>query len=113
MAAGVRMPWGKYRDKPLAEVPLSYLAWCLEQGYPRPALRAAIAAELAVRLNLPRPDPPPPPGPVPVPRQPAARDIVRAGFRSAAGRAHPDHAGSDTAMREILAAREALERVLG
>ena len=107
------MPWGKFRDTPLAEVPLSYLAWCLEQGYPRPALRAAIAAELAMRLKLPRPDPPPSPGPVPVPLRPAARDIVRAGFRSAAAKAHPDHGGTDGAMVELLAAREALERVLG
>jgi Putative quorum-sensing-regulated virulence factor len=105
------MPWGKFRDQPLAQVPLSYLVWCLERGYPHPALRAAIAAELTGRLKLPRRDPPP--GHVPEPLRPAAREIVKAGFRAAAIKPHPDHGGTNETMRLVLEAKDALERVLG
>ena len=111
MAEDVRMPWGKFRDTPLAEVPLSYLVWCLEQGYPRPALRAAIATEVAQRLDLPRPELPP--GPVPATLRPAAREIVQAGFRAAAIKAHPDQGGTNETMRLVLEAKDALDRVLG
>jgi hypothetical protein len=110
MAADVRMLWGKFRDQPLAQVPLSYLIWSLEQGDLRPALRAAIAAEVAQRLDLPRPELPP--GPVPATLRPAAREIVQAGFRAAAIKAHPDQGGTNEIMRPVLEAKDALERVV-
>jgi hypothetical protein len=112
MAESVRMPWGKHRGKPLLEVPISYLAWVLEACTLTRGLRQAIAADVVRRLNLPQPEPPPPPGPLPVALRPAAREIVQAGFRAAAIKAHPDQGGTNEAMRQVLEAKEALERVV-
>jgi hypothetical protein len=46
----MKMPFGKYRDWPLAAVPLSYLAWLLEEATLTPQLRTAVAAEVRRRV---------------------------------------------------------------
>jgi hypothetical protein len=104
------MPWGKHRGKPLSEVPISYLAWVLESCTPTRTLQQAIAVEVARRLDLPRLELP---SPVPIALRRTARKIVKAGFRAAAIKAHPDQGGTHEAMRQVLEAKDALERVLG
>jgi hypothetical protein len=47
------MPFGKYRDVPLSDVPGSYLAWCLENLTElRPPYRDAIALEIDRRRRI-------------------------------------------------------------
>lgn len=109
----MRMPWGKHRGQRLCDVPLGYLAWLLEEGRQlEPALRRALRAELADRLGL---EPPPPPS-RPMLQPPtaaiarAAADIVAAGYRAVALRAHPDQGGTHDAMIAATQARDWLRR---
>ena len=51
------MPFGKYRNYPIEDVPLDYLRWALEHCDFSSGLRAAIRE----RLGLPAGPPPPPP----------------------------------------------------
>jgi|SRR5579884_150551 len=47
------MPFGKHKGQPVAAVPTSYLAWCLEEGVSRQQrLEDAIKAELGRRLRV-------------------------------------------------------------
>jgi hypothetical protein len=49
------MPWGKHRGEDLADVPLSYLVWVIEEcDNVRYDLREAIKDQVAYRLNLQR-----------------------------------------------------------
>jgi len=52
----MKMPFGKYRDWPLAAVPLSYLAYALENWELDDALRQAMATEVYRRVRLLCPD---------------------------------------------------------
>jgi hypothetical protein len=55
------MPFGKYKDKPLAEVPSPYLSWLLRECKLSSGLRAAVADELSRRsINAPAAPPPRP-----------------------------------------------------
>jgi hypothetical protein len=55
----ITLPFGKYKDKPLALVPATYLAWVLRRVKLSSGLRAAVVAELD-RNCFPAPPPPPP-----------------------------------------------------
>jgi len=56
------LPFGRHKDKPLAEVPGSYLEWALREVKLSSGLRAAVAEQLARRgYSVP---PPPPPRPL-------------------------------------------------
>jgi hypothetical protein len=50
------MPFGKYREQLLTEIPSDYLEWVLEEVNPRPGLRAAIEQELDSRRDKKEPD---------------------------------------------------------
>jgi hypothetical protein len=52
------MPWGKYRGRLIADVPTSYLAWCLDASSIDELYRSAIRRELAFRLDLDLAPPP-------------------------------------------------------
>lgn len=45
----VSLPFGRYKSRPLWEVPTPYLLWALRESKPRAAFRPAVAAELARR----------------------------------------------------------------
>jgi hypothetical protein len=105
----VRLPFGKYRGEDIEDVPLSYLAWLLEETRLTPDLRAAILEEVARRLGLEVPRQEPPQAAiVPAELRRWAAEIVESGFRQAARRHHPDLGGSEHAMRALLEARECL-----
>ena len=52
----MKMPFGKYRDSSLSAVPLSYLAYALENWELEPGLRQAMATEVYRRVRLLCPD---------------------------------------------------------
>jgi hypothetical protein len=108
------MPWGKFRGWHVREVPLSYLAWVLEEcDNVSPFLERAIRDELAWRLGIDRP------------QQAPARGIDPSHLKGAVGRwyreqtmrHHPDRGGEPGAMvalnnlnDSIAALIEGLER---
>jgi len=47
------MPFGKYKNTPLAEVPVGYLRWLLETGELYDPLKSAVEAEVGCRSNVP------------------------------------------------------------
>lgn len=46
-----RMPYGKYKDKLLADLPEHYLVWFKQQGFPQGKLGAQMALLYELRLN--------------------------------------------------------------
>jgi hypothetical protein len=103
-----RMPFGKFKGTPLGEIDGDYLYW-LAGIELRPRLRAAVQAELERRAAGAEVMGPAIPAEL---REPAA-EIIERGFRAAARQHHPDHGGDDRRMRGVLAARDALARVIG
>jgi hypothetical protein len=59
----IGFPFGKYKHKPMSEVPTSYLLWALRECRLSNGLRNSVANELGKRgVEAP---PPPPPRPIP------------------------------------------------
>jgi hypothetical protein len=104
----MRMPFGKHRGEQLADVPSSYLCWCLESCTNlQPFLECAIRDEMARRFG----------------NRPSASDrstpaslslceTLGGWYRKMSLRFHPDRGGSDEAMAALNVAREELESVL-
>lgn len=108
----MRLDFGKFKGETLSSVPLSYLAWLHDQEFPSDELRAELKLEIARRIGA-------------TPRDlrslaalpdrntlEAARELIRAGFRSASKRAHPDAGGSHAAMVATTRARECLDALV-
>jgi hypothetical protein len=99
----MRMPWGKFRDRPVAEVPASYLLWCLEkcENLP-PRLETAIRGELGRRFaSGPTGGPAASGGPAPCPKCSRVEQAVMAWFRRTAMEHHPDRGGDHRVMVAI------------
>jgi uncharacterized protein len=47
----VKMPFGKYRDRILCDLPEHYLAWFHQKGFPAGKLGAQLATLYEIRLN--------------------------------------------------------------
>ena len=45
------MPFGKYKDRYLADLPESYLIWFSREGFPSGKLGQMLAAMLELKLN--------------------------------------------------------------
>jgi hypothetical protein len=88
----VVMPFGRYRDAPLPDVPTDYLDWLASLGYLRDPLKTAVAEERARRH-----------GHGPDPR--IVEDLIAAGQRALARRHHPD-GGTDEAMLAVRIAAD-------
>jgi hypothetical protein len=97
------MPFGKYRDRPLAEVPKSYLQWLVSTATNlSPDLRAAIQDVLEPPvLRYPPPDPE------------TVTLIVNAGVRALAREHHPDVGGDLAVMTRINSAAQWLKSRYG
>src|SRR5262245_49463908 len=97
-----RMPFGKYKDMPLMDVPSDYLDWCLTLPNLDHRLRLRIQEELADRdaWTPPPPSPPPPPPPSSAGTGPRAvlRETIDRWQRKMAGRYHTDRGGTLEAM---------------
>ena len=49
--ANARMPFGKYKDRYLADLPDAYLVWFQRQGFPEGRLGEMLAAMLEIKVN--------------------------------------------------------------
>ena len=47
----VKMPFGKYQDTVLADLPISYLEWFQRQGMPKGKLGMQLATIYEIKLN--------------------------------------------------------------
>jgi uncharacterized protein len=46
-----RMPFGKYKDRLLCDLPVSYLEWFVRKGFPSGKLGAQLSAVYEIKLN--------------------------------------------------------------
>ena len=46
-----RMPFGKYKDKLLCDLPVSYLEWMAREGFPKGKLGAQLQTVYEIRIN--------------------------------------------------------------
>lgn len=46
-----RMPFGKYKDRLVADLPESYLVWFRQQGFPKGRLGMLLETMYEIRLN--------------------------------------------------------------
>jgi uncharacterized protein (DUF3820 family) len=49
--ANTRMPFGKYKDRYLADLPEAYLVWFGHQGFPKGKLGRMLEAMLEIKTN--------------------------------------------------------------
>lgn len=49
--ANTRMPFGKYKERLLIDLPEAYLAWFARQGFPAGKLGVLLESTLAIKLN--------------------------------------------------------------
>lgn len=102
----MNMPFGKYKGKPLCKLPEDYLLW-LDSIDLEPGLRRAVDMETRRRFM-------PAVAKLRAPERlrSTVAAIVTSGFRGEAFRRHPDHGGTDAAMRELIEAKDWLMKVL-
>ncbi len=98
----MEMPFGKYRDQELADIPTGYLQWLLTREL-WPDLREAVADELELRKSGFTRQAKQPPAPV--------LDVAD-WYRKLSLQFHPDRGGSKEAMQAIHRAKELLEQML-
>ena len=49
--ANTRMPFGKYKDRLLVDLPEAYLVWFSRQGFPEGRLGRMLASMLEIKVN--------------------------------------------------------------
>lgn len=49
--ANARMPFGKYKDRYLADLPETYLVWFSREGFPEGKLGRMLATMLEIKVN--------------------------------------------------------------
>lgn len=49
--ANARMPFGKYKDRFLIDLPDTYLVWFSRQGFPEGKLGRLLASALEIKVN--------------------------------------------------------------
>ena len=47
----VKMPFGKYKDWIIADLPVSYLEWFQREGFPKGRLGVQLATMLEIKMN--------------------------------------------------------------
>ena len=47
----VRMPYGKYKDRLICDLPVSYLEWFQRKGYPKGKLGKLLQTMHAIKIN--------------------------------------------------------------
>jgi Putative quorum-sensing-regulated virulence factor len=91
------IPFGKFKGRPLAELPDDYLGWLFSLGDLREPLRSAVDREWHRRLTT---WPLMALATLPIDAVPIADELVRAGYRALTRRDHPDAGGDHrTAVR--------------
>lgn len=114
----MKMPFGKYKDQDLDDIPEDYLVWVLDNCEIRPTLRRAIEVVLGLEVGSPpgpkrptSPPTPPPPTSPPPPRS-VVETVLTKWHRTLMTRHHPDRGGSKEAMHLIDEAKNLLEDLL-
>lgn len=49
--SGIKMPFGKYKDYFLCDLPLAYLEWFHEKGFPKGKLGMLLATIYEIKIN--------------------------------------------------------------
>lgn len=47
----MKMPFGKYKDRVLSQLPVSYLEWFAQKGFPKGKLGTLLATLYEIKLN--------------------------------------------------------------
>lgn len=100
------MPFGKYKGRPLYELPDDYLEW-LSTRELRGTLKSAVIRELRKRTGIETAHPGPSGALLDV------RGIAAAWYRRLAVEFHPDKGGSHEAMKAINRGRDLLLELVG
>jgi hypothetical protein len=98
-AGAVIMPFGKYRGRPLTELPSDYLTWLAGLANLREPLRSAVTAESERRTAHARPARRPAPEVLAM-----AEEVVTIGYRALTLQLHPDRGGATHRMQILNAA---------
>src|SRR6185436_14020131 len=93
----MKMPYGKYKDWDVSDVPREYLEW-LHTKTSEDSLR--LKAELDRRAAIEES------------RGTWIDQIIKAGYRALASKHHPDVGGTDADMKEINASNEKLKQMV-
>jgi hypothetical protein len=103
----ILMPFGKFRNRPLDEIPTDYLWWLLDEVDLRPRLKKAIQSEVDRRE---RPDPPP--SPAAGPDLQKLKNLIQSWHRRTVMKHHPDRGGNLEVMKAFNAAFDDLKALL-
>jgi hypothetical protein len=107
------MTFGKYKGRPVWDVPDDYLQWCLHEATSlRDWQRQAIAAELKRRRQASARPPPPPPPPAGAVLKRDVEVALTTWFRRASLKHHPDRGGNHQAMVVVNEVYEELRELL-
>jgi hypothetical protein len=101
----MQMKFGRYKGRPLDELPDDYLDWLTTISLREP-LKTHVQRELRRRRAI---------GDAGIPPElrATAAAIVSRGYRALSRERHPDAGGTHDGMVEVTAAREALDRMIG
>jgi hypothetical protein len=107
------LPFGKFKNVPLSEVPEHYLLWLLDQSWPQLWLLNLVRREIESRTeDRPQATRNNAALAIPARYRPHVEEIVRRGFRAASLHHHPDQGGKQETFVELKAAHEwLLERI--
>src|SRR5882757_7725635 len=100
----MKLAFGKHEGREISDIPHDYLLWLYRRNRP---LQKAIEKELGITPEGSRPaarqeNVDVPPG--------MLSDLVEAGVRALAQKAHPDHGGNTQKMQELNAVRDKLRK---
>lgn len=101
----MRMPFGCHRNKPIDEIPSSYLEWLLTIEIDND-LRARVEEALAQRSQVTCE------GSEVVKRSGELSEVIRSWYREITLQFHPDRGGRNEAMVAITVAHERLRELL-
>jgi putative quorum-sensing-regulated virulence factor len=94
------MPFGKFKGKPITDLPDAYITWLLALDLHEP-LRARVRAEAAARGLIHESEP------MPITTlHPVAEELIGAGLRVLARKHHPDVGGDVATMQTVNAAAD-------